>query len=171
MDISQFAIHSLMLILLITGFFLTVVSLPGNLFLFIIALLYGCYEGFQQFNLTVLATLFGMLVFGEVVEFAAGVVSARKEKASKRAMFAAVIGAVLGGVTGTAILPVIGSVLGASLGAFLASYVAEYTKQTDLAKAGRVAKSVLVGHVVGMLIKIAVGVGMIIVMGSHLPWH
>jgi uncharacterized protein len=164
-------IHVAVIVLLLTGLGLTALGLPGNVLIFVTALAYGYYEGFVHIGYTFLLILLGTLLAGELVEFIAGALSAKRENASKRAVFAAVFGAILGGIVGTGLLPIIGSLLGAMCGSFIASYLAEYTKTGDMEKSQRVAKSVMTGQIIGLIFKFAIGIGMLVAVIYQLPWN
>ncbi|CUH96252.1 hypothetical protein P22_2342 [Propionispora sp. 2/2-37] len=170
MEFYNIAVNIFVCALLIGGLGLNILALPGNTFLFIVALVYGFYEGFVHINTTILAALLGAVVLGELIELVAGALGAKKEKASKRAIVSAVVGAILGGIVGTTVLPVLGSIFGAIGGSFIASYLAEYSKQADLDKARRVARSVMSGQILGMIIKLIVGIGMVITIFLNLSW-
>lgn len=163
-------INILLIVGLLTGLVLTLVSLPGNFFIFAIALAYGFYDSFVHLSYGTIAAILGFLIVGEVVEFLAGALGARKEKASTRATLSALAGAIVGGMVGTAILPLIGSVIGAMLGAFAASYAAEYSKTYDSDKAKRVGVSVMKGQALGMIVKLVIAIGMIIVIALKMAW-
>lgn len=150
---------------------MTMVGLPGNILIVVIGLFYGYYDGFEHVDYVVLVIIAGVFILGEVIEFWAGFIGAKKEKASKRAVAAAFIGTILGGIWGTVILPLIGSILGALCGAFVITAIAEYTKTKNKEKARRVAIGVLKGQIVGMVFKVATAVGMAIALISKLKWQ
>jgi uncharacterized protein YqgC (DUF456 family) len=170
MQLDQLLIHTVVIVLLLAGMGLTALGLPGNLLIFVTALAYGYYDGFVHIGYTFLFNLLGILLLGELVEFIAGAYGAKRERASKRATVAAVFGAILGGIVGTGLLPVIGSLLGAMCGSFIVSFVAEYTKTGDMEKSQRVAKSVMTGQMIGMIVKFAIGIGMLVAVISQMPW-
>lgn len=145
---------------LVIGIILTLIGLPGNFFILIIAALYGWQENFLHISYTVLAVLIVMWGSGEILEFLAGIRGVKKEKASKWAMLAAFAGSIAGGIAGTGILPLIGTVLGAVLFGFIASYAVEYMYTKDKIKAQQVAKGVLKGQLWGMMIKFVIAVSM-----------
>lgn len=163
-------VNVLVVVGLIAGLGLTLVSLPGNFFIFAIALAYGFYDGFVTITYGTLAVVFGFLVVGELAEFVAGALGARKEKASMRATISALAGAIIGGLVGTAVLPVIGSILGAMLGAFAASYAAEYSKTGNADKAKRVGVSVMKGQAIGMIVKLVIAISMIGLIAAKMSW-
>lgn len=157
---SAIFINILVGFVVLAGIGLTLINLPGNSVIFVVALVYGIYDGFTNMTVQTLLLIFALFIAGELVEFIAGALGAKKQKASTRAVIAAIIGAILGGVIGTGILPLIGSVLGAMGGAFAASYIAEYTKAGDADHARRVGVSVMKGQAIGMIVKILMAAGM-----------
>lgn len=156
---------------ILAGVIMTIIGLPGNLIILLTGLLYGYYDHFDKMDYAILVIVLGIFIIAEIIEFVAGVVGAKKEKASKRAMFATFIGTIVGGIWGTAILPVLGSLLGALCGAFIATAVAEYSKTKDLDQAKRVGKSVLKGQIIAIIIKSTAAVSMAIILLYQLNWH
>lgn len=171
MDIGGWMLNIVMLVILLGGFLLTVIGLPGNWLIFFTALGYGFYYDFTGFTVNLVLLLLGLLLVGEIVEFIAGALGARKQKASTLATVAAFIGGITGAVAGTAVLPIIGSLLGAFAGAFGASYLAEYLITGNRDQSHRVAKSVLIGQVAGMVVKMAIAIAMAITIAVHLIWN
>lgn len=163
-------LSGILALLLIAGAGLTLLSLPGNLLIVIIALVYGFFDNFTHLTATMLGFLFLLFLLGEAVEFAAGALGAKKEQASGKVIAAAFLGTVAGGIIGTTLIPIIGSVAGALGGAFLASFLAEYIETGDRGRAGRIAQSVLKGQAIGILVKFAIAVSMILFILYHLPW-
>lgn len=149
---------------------MTMMGLPGNIVIVLAGVTYGYYDGFQHVNYNLLVFIIGVFVVSELIEFWAGLIGAKKQKASKRAVVGAFVGTVLGGVWGTAILPLIGSIIGALLGAFVTTALAEYTKTKNKEQAKRVAIGVLKGQVVGMIFKVAAAVVMAMALIYHLQW-
>ncbi|MGI6092884.1 MAG: DUF456 domain-containing protein [Veillonellaceae bacterium] len=168
--ISVMAVNIAASIGLLVGIGLTLINLPGNIVILLLALGYAVYDGFIHITFQTLFIVFTLFIAGEVVEFIAGAVGAKKEKASSRAMLAAVVGAIIGGIIGTGLLPVIGSVLGAITGAYGASYIAEYSKAGNAEHARRVGISVMKGQAVGMIFKIVMAVGMVALIVLEMPW-
>jgi len=170
MEYTALFVNIFVAAILLGGIGLTVLGLPGNVLIFLVALGYGYYEHFVHLNYTILLILFGALVVGEIIEFVAGALGAKKEQASKGAIVAAFLGTIAGGIIGTGVLPFIGSISGAILGAFAASYLAEYIKTSDTGRAGRVAQSVIKGQIIGIIVKFAIAITMVIVVLSKIPW-
>jgi hypothetical protein len=159
-----------LMIIILLGAGVTLIGLPGNLLIFLSALGYGYWEHFTHLNSTFLLLLFGIFVLGEVVEFLAGALGAKREHGSGQAVAAAIFGAVLGGIAGTGLLPLVGTILGAMLGAFIASFLAEFAHSGDVEKSRRVAVSVAIGQITGMLFKLVVALGMAAAVALKLPW-
>lgn len=149
---------------LIFGIFLTLIGLPGNFLILAAAAIYGWQEDFSHLNYAWLLLLSAMWAGGEVIEFIAGIMGAKKQQASRWAMLAAIIGSIVGGILGTGILPVLGTLLGVVLGGFMASFTVEYFYTRDKLKAQQVAKGVMKGQITGMLIKLVIAIGMSVVI-------
>lgn len=160
MNINIIVINTVVSILYLAGLILTIIGLPGNMIIMIIALGYGYYEGFVQYTYTFLAMIALIYLMAEGIEFLAAAISGKKEKAATETLVAAFAGAVLGAVLGTAVLPLFGSMAGAAAGAFAASYVIQYWKTKDSQRSFAVAKSIMLGQITGMVIKVIFGAGM-----------
>lgn len=171
MEYATILVNVLCIVIIFIGVIMTMVGLPGNIIIVMIGLAYGYYDSFEHVNYNLLVTIVGVFVLSELIEFWAGLIGAKKEKASKRAVVAAFVGTVLGGIWGTAILPLIGSILGALLGAFVITAMAEYTKTKNKEQAKRVAIGVLKGQIVGMIFKVAAAVGMAIALIYQMQWQ
>ncbi|HWR45462.1 DUF456 domain-containing protein [Sporomusa sp.] len=170
MDAGLTAINLLVIVVTVIGIGLTAIGLPGNWLIFFAALGYGYLEAFVYMNNTVLLILFGALLAGELAEFAAGSLGAKKENASRAAIGAAFVGGIAGGIIGTGVMPGLGSIAGAIGGSFAAGYLAEYAATGSREKAGRVAKSIVVGQALGLIFKLAVAIGMVAFIISKLTW-
>ncbi|HWR09316.1 DUF456 domain-containing protein [Sporomusa sp.] len=170
MDAGLTAINLLVIVVTVIGIGLTAIGLPGNWLIFFVALAYGYQESFVYMNNTVLLILFGTLLAGELAEFAAGALGAKKENASRTAIIAAFIGGIAGGIIGTGVMPGLGSIAGAIGGSFATGYLAEYAATGNREKAGRVAKSIVVGQALGLIFKLAVAIGMVALIISKLTW-
>ncbi len=170
MDFGLVAGNVVLILILVAGVLLTLLTMPGNLVIVLAAVGYGFFEGFARFDSGFLLALGGLFVLGEAAEFAAGMLGARRQKASGRAVAAAFVGGVAGALLGTAVMPLLGTVAGAVAGAFALSYATEYGKTGDREQAARVARGAAVGLVVGTLFKLAVAVGMVAAIVLRLSW-
>ncbi|EGO65435.1 DUF456 domain-containing protein [Acetonema longum] len=171
LDINAVLLSGGMTLLLCAAVFSTLLGLPGNLLVLLLAAGYGFYEGFQIFDPGFLGLLLGIYLAGEGAEFLAAAVGAKKAKASRAAVVAAYIGGFAGALLGTMLLPVIGTILGSAAGGFAASYSVEYSR-TDKSQAMRVAVHVVVAQGLGLLAKMAAGVSMAALVLLRWPlWH
>jgi uncharacterized protein YqgC (DUF456 family) len=164
-------INIIFILILLGGVIMTIMGLPGNTVIMLTGLAYGFYDHFKTIDYAILVIVFGIFIIGEVIEFVAGLIGAKKEKASKRAMLAPFIGTIIGGIWGTATLPIIGSLLGALLGVFVTTALAEYSKTKDITQAKRVAKSVVKGQIFSIFIKAATAVSMAIILVYQFKWQ
>jgi len=167
---SGIVLNILFCIILFVGVMITMMGLPGNILIVIAGLSYGYYENFAQIDYVTLVIIVGAFIISELIEFVAGVIGARKEKASKRGMAAAFVGTIIGSIGGTMILPVIGTLLGAFAGAAVSTILAEYSKTKDIKLAKRVGIGVVKGQFVGMVIKVVTAIGMAIGLVYQLKW-
>ena len=151
------------------GIVLTLVGLPGNLLILLAAVSYGWHEDFAHLTYGSLLALGGIWLSGELMDFLAGVMGAKKERASGKATAAAFFGAITGGIIGTGILPIIGTIIGSVVGGFSASYYVEYIHANDKIKALQVAKGVVKGQLLGMLVKLIVAISMSVTI-IHMLW-
>ncbi len=170
MEYNALVVNVVVTVALLGGVLLTLLGLPGNTVIFLVAAAYGYYDHFVHLTMGTVFILLGALISGEIVEFVSSILGAKKENASKRAMQAAFFGTVAGGILGTMVLPVIGSFLGCILGGFLAAYLAEYSKTSNGEIAKRVAVSVIKGQILGTVIKIGIAIGMVGLTIAQLQW-
>ena len=171
MEYTAMLINILFSIIILGGVIMTMIGLPGNIIIVLTGIAYGYYDGFEHVDYAVLVIIVGVFILSELIEFGAGLIGAKKEKASKRAVVAAFAGTVLGGVWGTALFPIIGSILGALLGAFVTTAFAEYTKTKNKEQAKRVAMGVIKGQIFGIIVKTATAAGMAIALIYQLKWQ
>jgi len=110
---------------ILAGLVLIIFSAGGTLVIFAGALIYAFLTDFQTMTVRVLIILFGISVFGELLEFVSGMFGAKKFGASRTGMVAALVGGIAGGLIGTLFLPVVGSIIGALLGTFTGAVAGE----------------------------------------------
>jgi uncharacterized protein YqgC (DUF456 family) len=170
MDLGVTAGNLVVIVICVVSIGLTVVGLPGNWLIFITALCYGYLEGFVHMKSTILFVLFGAVAAGELVEFVAGSLGAKREGASQSAILAAFLGGIAGGIIGTGIIPGLGSIAGAIGGSFAAGYIAEYMVTGNREKAARVAQGIVIGQALGLICKLAIAIGMVALIISQLTW-
>lgn len=171
MEYTLLIISNIFLIVsMLGGIGMITMGLPGNLLLFIGVLLYAAGSGFIYLSFESLIVVLVILLLAEGIEFVAGLMGAKKEKASKRAMVGAVFGGFCGAVIGSGIVPIVGSMIGLVGGGFLGSYLAEYSKAKDSDKAGRVAVGVAIGQMTGVVVKLVMALAAIVYVVCQIPW-
>lgn len=156
------------------AWFLTVLQLPGNWLIVLLAAVAAWLmpdgQRFQIEPLTV-GIVFGLAVIGEVLELGTGAVAAKKYGASRRAAWLAlltgVVGALFGASSGS-VVPVLGTffgvLAGGAAGAFLGAYVGETWKGRSETHAVTVGRAVAIGRTLGVLGKMMLGVVMLLLV-------
>ena len=154
----------------------TLFTLPGNWAVLAIAAAWAYLMPKQTYGMGyawgTVGVLAGLVVLGEVIEFAAGAAGAKKEGGSKRGMALSIVGAAAGSIGGATVaipVPVIGPVIGAlgggAAGAFAGAYLGETWKGRTGPDAVAIGKGALVGRLLGTGGKLAVGAVMVAVLG------
>ena len=141
---------------------LTAVRLPGPWLILLAAVVYAWWRSWEPLGPWMLGGLFAMAVCGEILEFAASALTARRAGASKQAIWGALIGSILGAVFLSFVLPIplIGTVAGALVGCFLGAVLAEIATHQDLDRGARVGVSSTIGFGLGMIGKVTLAVAM-----------
>jgi uncharacterized protein YqgC (DUF456 family) len=157
--------YFLILIISIVGLFLNLLGLPG-LWLIVGSLgVYGLITGWDVYvgwpSLIALVVL-GLLA--EVLEFLAGAAGSKAAGGRKRGMIGAVVGALVGGIAFSFVpIPVVATIVGAVLGAFVGAALMELTDR-DFRHAMRVGYGAAKGRLIGIVVKTAIGVVMLLVL-------
>jgi len=139
---------------------LTLLMLPGNwLMVGTAGLVAWWYRDAEMISLPVLIVAGALAVAGEVVEFAASGIAARKTGASRWGGFGSLLGAVVGLVIGTAAIPIpiLGSLLGACGGAILGALALEIATGRKMHRAIKPSLAAGAGRLAGTIIKFAIG--------------
>ena len=142
--------------LCLVGVALTAIRLPGTWLIVATAIGYGWYGEWQRISLLTVGLLIGIAAVGEVGEFLASMLTAKKAGAGKRAMWGAFIGGFAGMFIFTIPLPLIGTIIGAVVGCFLGAVIGELSAHDDVRQGIRVGKAAAIGYVLGMALKIAI---------------
>lgn len=146
---------------------LNLIALPGNWLAVAAIAMYawiGPEEGRTSISWWILVAVFLIAVIGELLEFAAGALGAKRAGASRRTTVLAIVGSVAGALLGAVIgvpIPVVGPILAAVLfGAFGATAGAMFGEWTD-GKSWRdswtVGHAAFWGRLLGTLGKVAAG--------------
>ena len=154
----------------------TLFTLPGNWAVLAIAAAWAYFMPKERYGLGyawgTVGVLAGLVILGEIIEFAAGAAGAKKEGGSKRGMMLSIAGAAVGSLGGATVaipVPVVGPVIGAlgggAAGAFAGAYLGETWKGRTGPDAVAIGKGALVGRLLGTGGKLAVGAVMVAVLG------
>jgi uncharacterized protein len=163
----------LLLLVLLAGWLLTVLGLPGNWLMAGATALYAWLAPVGSrwsFGWKVAVAAVVLAAIGEVVELLAGSSLAAKAGGTRRGALAALAGSLVGGVVGIFVglpIPVVGSILAAVFFACTGALVGAVLGETSAGKSWhaswRVGGWAFVGRLAGTLLKLGVG-GLIILM-------
>jgi uncharacterized protein YqgC (DUF456 family) len=160
---------------------MVVVQLPGTWVLLGLAGLVEWLDRFwlppddpQTFGWWVLGGCLGLAVAGEIIEFIAGVLGAKRGGSSRRGM----IGALVGGIAGIFVftplfffVPFLGAFLGAVLGTFVGALIGELSAaKHTLGGSMKPALAATIGRVIGTTSKIGIAMAMWVVLSVAAFW-
>lgn len=135
-------------VLIVVGVAGTVLpALPGAAFVLAGIVLAAWIDGFTRVGVGVVAIVSVLAVLSWLLEYAAGMLGARKAGASRQALIGAAVGTVVGlfaGFIGVLFMPLVGAAIG------------EYIARRDQAQAARVGVATWLGLMAGMLGKIVI---------------
>jgi uncharacterized protein YqgC (DUF456 family) len=137
------------------GVLLAALQLPGTWLILAAAIVYDWCYGWAKLGLGVLCIMAGLAVLGEIVEFAASYVCAGKAGGSRRASWGGVIGGLVGLFVFALPVPVLGAIVGGVIGSFVGAIVGEMTRRDDLGRSTRIGFGAALGHIAGMVAKLA----------------
>ena len=141
-------------------------GLPGNWLMVLgTALLAWFYRGsagpggHPMFSPALLVAVIVLAFTGEVLEFLAAAVGARRTGATRRGAGGALVGGITGGIAGTFLIPVplVGSLIGAAAGAAIAAVMLERTGGRTWQASLSAGAGAGAGRVLGTVLKLAVG--------------
>lgn len=152
----------LLFLVLLFGIASVLLGLPGTAIVFLAALVWGIATGFREISGGMLAGLALLTLLGEVADYALGVIGARRYGSSGRGIVFSLIGGFFGALVGSPFLLGAGAVLGALVGAFFGAVAAELLiyGPEQWKKAVRSGWGNFLGRVAGMVVKMAIAVGM-----------
>lgn len=168
MDFGTSLILVVFFLVLLIALVFTLIGLPGNWLMMLAIAITGLITKGNPLSLWQCIILVGILLLGEIIEFALPLLGARRYKPSSWAYGASIIGAIVGGIMGTAIIPLIGGFIGAALGVFFLTYFVESLQARRQEEAQYIARSAMIGSLVGMTIKFSLAVGILCYMFVYL---
>ena len=159
--------------------FLVVLGLPGTWLMVAGTLLIAWWRwyavaGQPMFGTPVLIAICALAVLGEVVEFYAGVVGARKAGGTRRGALGALLGALVGGVAGTILIPIpipgLGSLLGACGGAAVGAWGLELHSGREMRASVKSGVGAGAGRFAGTVGKLIIGVVIWVIVAVAAFW-
>jgi len=142
----------LLMLLGLVGTFLPV--LPGTGLIFGAIVLYGLHDRFQVVSGEFVAAMGALALLAMATDYLAGLVGARRVRATR----AGYVGALLGAVVGVVVFGPIGLIVGPFLGAVTGEVASGRTAR----QAVRVGTATVIGVMGGMVLKAAIGLTMIV---------
>ena len=162
------------------GWLLTLFGMPGNWFIVGAAALYawlGPAGGALALEWNTVIVLAAMAGVAEALEFAAGMVGARRAGGSGRAAWYSLFGSLVGAIAGAAVglpLPIVGSlagtILGAAAGAMGGAVLAEYTIGSSREHSLKVGQAAFWGRLTGTLAKVIIASIMVVTTLASVIW-
>ena len=151
-------IHILIALTMFFGLFGLVIPIfPGNVVMWIAALIYGLIFGFGKLG----GILFGFITLLMLLAITADNVLMGAKAREKGAAWFSIILALLAGVIFTIFFPPIGGIIAAPLVLFLA----EFQRRGDSTEATEVVKALLIGLGMAFVVRFGLGVVMMILWG------
>jgi len=135
-------------------------GLPGNWMIVISTCLFAWWRWDSGvFSIYTLVAVVALAVMGEIIEFSAGVIGARKSGASWPGSIAALFGAIAGAIFGTFLIPIpfFGTLMGACLGAGTGVWGLEFSRGKKMEHSVRYAVGAGLGEFFGITSKLILG--------------
>ncbi|WP_235033293.1 DUF456 domain-containing protein [Rubripirellula obstinata] len=159
--------------LCLVGWALNLIALPGNWIAVALLAAYACLgpsDGRAEIGFAVPAIAFGFAMLGEVLEFAASAVGAKKAGASRRSTLLAMAGSMVGAIAGAFIgipVPIVGPVLAAilfgGLGATAGAIYGEWSDGRNWRESWSIGHAAFWGRTFGTLGKVSAGLAIVVV--------
>jgi len=140
--------------------FLSLLGLPGNFLVLILAAAFFLVTGSLVPHLPFLLLLLIMAGLGELVEFGGGAWAARRYEVPRPVFIASIIGGIVGAFLGAPFFFGLGALVFSLAGVYCGALLAEYQRDNDWTGAREAAKVLLLGRVGGSFMKIMIGIPM-----------
>jgi uncharacterized protein YqgC (DUF456 family) len=148
--------------LLLAAFLTHILGLPANWFILAILALWAWLVPHADIPLTTFAFFTLAALVGELVEFALQSFGAHKYGATRSGNWGALGGAILGAIIGAPFFLGLGALVGAVGGAYLGCLGIELINKRPLPEAKQAALGAMLGKVLGMAVKIGIGIVLLI---------
>lgn len=139
---------------------LVLLGLPGT---WLVLALAGAFEWWTDprlFSSVTMGAVLAIALAGELWEFAASSVRAKRAGAGRRGALGALVGGIVGAIAGTVMLPIplVGSLIGGGVGAFIFASALEQRGGRPIATSMKIGRAAAFGQVLGVLGKLACSV-------------
>ena len=125
--------------------------------------------GFSSIGWISLGIFAGLLVVGEVIESALGLVYVAKKGATRWGVIGGFVGGLVGAIVGSGAVPVLGTLLGGLVGAFGGAVLGEYLRDQQLEPSLRIGVHATVGKLLATTVKFGLSMaGTILVIRAAL---
>jgi hypothetical protein len=168
----------MLVILLVVGWIMTLLSLPGNWLIVAAVCAYSLLvpDAWRvDVGWIVVGVIFLVAVIGEILEWLTVAVGTSRAGGSKRAALLALCGSVGGGIVGAVVglpIPIVGSVIAivlfAAIGATCGAMVGESWKGRSTEASWEVGKAAFWGRLLGTMAKIGTACVIVVVVGLAL---
>lgn len=159
-------LYCLLIALLFAGLWINLLGLPGLWLMIVAHATYGWATDWGvHASWESVALLAGIACLAELAEFFSGAAGAKSAGGSKRGMLGAMAGGLLGGLLLTFLVPVpiVGTVIGVLAGTFLGALASEVLwVGRPGAHAAKIGLRAALGRLLGILIKTAAGLAILI---------
>ena len=155
-------ISSVIFLVLIIAFSTHIFGLPANWLIIAILWVWDWMTPGASIPVNMYLIFLGAAFLGECVEFALQAAGARKYGASRSGNWGAIAGAIAGAIFGAPFFLGLGALVGAVLGAYLGCLGIELLNQRPLPEARRAAMGAMLGKVLGLAVKLGIGVALLI---------
>ena len=144
--------------------FLTLLGLPGNFIIFVLAALFFLLSGQILNQLWFLLLLLLLAGIGELLEFGGGALAAHRYDVPRSIFIASIAGGIIGAFIGAPLFFGLGAIIFSLAGVYLGGMLAEYQRERDWAGAREAAKVLLLGRIGGSFVKIMIGIPMAVLV-------
>lgn len=160
---------ALFIALLASTQLLHILSLPANwLLLALLAAWSLLHPDTADMGMRFFLIVGGAALLGEVFEFAAQAMGAKRYGSSGKGNIGGIIGAIAGAILGAPFLFGLGALAGALGGAWIGCYLLEVGQGRSRLEARQAAKGAMMGKFLGLVLKTGIGTGIVIYAAGHI---
>jgi uncharacterized protein YqgC (DUF456 family) len=152
----------LVFLLLVIAFFTHIFSFPANWFIILILGAWSWITPESPLTLTTFLIFVAVAFLGECIEFALQALGASKYGASSSGNWGAFAGAIFGAILGAPFFLGLGALFGAVGGAYLGCLGVEVMNHRPFADAKKAALGAMIGKVLGLAVKIGIGIAFLV---------